>query len=411
MNSLRVFVDRKTVSLVAVFALLLSLTLPIFASAAQVTTRSVTLSSSVVSAQNVTYKVEFTIPAGDTGAGAVALQFCSNSPLVGASCTFPAGLNVSGATVVSGFDSDSEPDVFGGSDNVIIATGDTEFATAGAKSFEIGGITNPSDDGPLYVRIITYDTAANAANDYEATADSGDNDGIGGTGAASSTKISDGSVALNLTNGIAVGGSVLESLTFCVSGAVAETNPNPITAGCTGTLTAPTVALGETVGTVKALSSSAVSTGDIYTQVSSNAIGGVVISLKNSRTCGGLARANTPTVCEIAPSADGISSGQPEFGLKVATDTTTDTALSATGTLQAVSGSNYDDTTFHLNWVSGNATGVSSVYGDPLLDTGTGPATQPSNKNMKITFGASISPNTPAGSYSADLGLIATGKF
>jgi hypothetical protein len=30
---------------------------------------------------------------------------------------------------------------------------------------------------------------------------------------------------------------------------------------------------------------------------------------------------------------------------------------------------------------------------------------------MKITFGASIANDTPAGKYSADLSLIATGKF
>jgi hypothetical protein len=60
-----------------------------------------------------------------------------------------------------------------------------------------------------------------------------------------------------------------------------------------------------------------------------------------------------------------------------------------------------------MNFVDGT-TGVTSTYGDSLLDTANLPV---NNKNVQITFGASVSNLTPAGLYSADLSLIATGKF
>lgn len=386
MDSFRLF-DRRVGILAAAFALLISAVVPVFASAAQVTTRSIELSSSTKAATGVTYNIEFT----SVGAGTMFfVDFCENSPLVGQTCDAPAGFSVSSAsTSTAGW-------TFAAEDaNTAQLTG-----TVGATSniaVELANVANPTNDGPLYARIVTY-----AADNYVSATDLG-------------TYVDDGSVALNITDGISVGGSVLETLTFCVSGANA--GANPIGAGCTGTLVAPTLELGETSGAVKALSSSAVSTGDIYTQVSSNAIGGVVVRLKTNRACGGLARVDTPTVCEIAPAlAADIAAGEAKFGVKAAADTTTDTALSATGTLQTVAGSNYNASTYALNWVSGNASGVASLYGDPILDTlNTTPdpdvQTQPSNKNMKLTFGASIAPNTPAGRYSAELSLIATGKF
>ncbi|MGK2896055.1 MAG: hypothetical protein ACSLEY_00420 [Candidatus Saccharimonadales bacterium] len=388
MSSFRLF-DRRVGILAAAFALLISAVLPVLASAAQVTTRSIELSSSVADASGVTYKINFTPETA--GAGAFIVDFCSDTPLIGESCAVPGGFSVENATGTNVSDLAS---------NTLLVnsalTADTPF------SVEVANVHNPTAAGPLYARIVSYvdNTVASA---YVAT--------------TPGAYIDDGSMALSITNGIAVGGSVLESLTFCVS-STAITG-----VGCSAGVNTPTLELGETTGSVKALSANKISTGDIYTQVSSNAASGVVINLKNNRTCGGLARVETPTVCEIMPST-GVSdfanvdedAGVAKFGVKVAADTTTDSTLSATGTLQAVAGSNYSGSAFHLNWVNGNATGVSSIYGDPILDTlNTTPdpdvQTQPSNKNMKLTFGASISPDTPAGRYFAELSLIATGKF
>ncbi len=414
MNSLRVFVDRKTVSLVAVFALLLSLALPIFASAAQITTRSVELSSATKSATGVQYKVNFTIPTGDTGAGAVGLQFCSNSPLVGEDCDPPTGLNVASATVVSGADSVSVPTVVSSMGPALVAVGDTEFSTAGAKTFTLGGITNPSSAGSMYVRVITYDTAANATDDYDAS----DNDGIGGVGTvgASSAVISSGSIALSIVDGISVSGAVLESLTFCAS-AVAMTDGDDDNNYCEDATT-PTVTLGHDVGGgVIALSADALDTGAVYTQLSTNASGGAVVRIKSGAICGGLIRAGdtsqvASTACTGIPASGptgNVTSGTAGFGLRVGTaalDTNTTGSSDSTGSM--VAAGDYNNTDYRFNWVANNATGVSSTYGDDLLNTSGATATE---QGATLTFGTSISSATPAGRYSADLSLIATGTF
>jgi hypothetical protein len=178
-----------------------------------------------------------------------------------------------------------------------------------------------------------------------------------------------------------------------------------ITADCANaSANTPVLKLGETVGTTVALDSTHVSTGDVYTQISTNAASGAVVSLKSGVACGGLKRVGA-SGCDIAPAVTGgISAGDAKFGLKAAADA--DTGTNPNGTFQATNG--YGSSTFLLNWVSGNATGIASPYGDAVLNTNNLPA---NNKNVKITFGASINNSTPAGLYSADLSMIATGKF
>lgn len=51
---------------------------------------------------------------------------------------------------------------------------------------------------------------------------------------------------------------------------------------------------------------------------------------------------------------------------------------------------------------------VINAFGEPFLDTAGAPT---NNKNMVLTFGVTVGSGTPAGSYSADIGLIAVGKF
>lgn len=80
----------------------------------------------------------------------------------------------------------------------------------------------------------------------------------------------------------------------------------------------------------------------------------------------------------------------------------------ANGAFAIASGSIYDPSVFKINYAADQLTGVTSPYGDPVLDTAGAPA---NNKKTQLTFGASAANNTPAGLYSADFSLIATGKF
>ena len=376
MSSLRVFRQRAG-RLTAVFALLAASVVPAFvpglALAAQITDRSIALSDATVKASNVTYAVTLT-PA--TSAGALVIEFCANSPTIGDVCTAPdATFNAASAATSGGFTVES-----GATANKLVVSGTYPTSTT---TVTLTNITNPATAGPLYARLVTY-TDATAAASYTST--------------APGTHIDDGGVAMNITPTISVSGTVQESMLFCVANAT-------ITADCGDAGThLPTLKLGEPVGDSVALIPSAISTGLLYTQISTNAASGAVINLKSNTTCGGLQRAGTNT-CEIAPTNTGntgITAGQARFGVKTATATGT------AGTLEAVSGSLYNDSAYAFNYVSGGASGVTSTYGDPFLDTAGAPA---NNMNMTLTFGASVANNTPAGNYSTNLSMIATGKF
>ena len=387
MGSFGVFTQRtgRLATLAAlVVATLAQGLLPTLASADQVTDRSVALSSSSKGSTGVTYNVSFTTGASSATAGAFVVEFCSNTPLIGQSCTAPTGMVATGATTATGGASISTTTAATANKVTVVKAGMT---AATAESVEIGGITNPSAAGTIYARIVTYDTDAHAANYATTTLGAG--------------QIDQGGVAMSITDTVGVSGAVLESMSFCVSGETLADN-------CVGggasapALTAPTLKLGEDNGGVIALTPSAVSSGTIYTQISTNAVGGAVVSLKsNAVNCGGLLRAGAPTACDIGPASAGLTLGNALFGVK------TGAAVDGADGHYDPAGS-YNASTYYMGYTAGNATGVTSTYGDPILNTAGAVA---NNLNMPLTFGASVANNTPAGSYSADLSLIATGKF
>ncbi len=377
-NAYRLF-DRRVGFLVIAIVLLLATILPGIAAASQLTQRSIELTNSSVSATGVTYTVNFTSVGG---AGAFIVDFCSNSPVIGQACSPPADFDVGTPTsTTSGFTS-----VAALNDHTVRVTG--VIAAATPITVAIKGITNPSTSGPLYARIVTYDSAANA-NEYISAEPLG------------AGSVDDGGAAIAITNTIGVAGSVLETMTFCVSS-------EEISKDCAD-VEPPILKLGEPTGDSVALSADVVSTGDLYTQISTNAVSGAVVSLKSSAIgCGGLVRAGAPTSCDILPALNtGIAAGQAKFGVKTATATDSEDA-DVIGTFQPVSGSLYNNSTYALNYITGDATGITSTFGDAFLDSRGAPV---NNKNMKLTFGAGIGNSTPAGLYSVNLGLIATGRF
>lgn len=380
MRSFSILLNRQVGYLAVIVAVLLATVLSAFASAAEVTQRSIKLSNASKAATGVTYEVKFTPTAA---AGAFVIDFCSDSPLIGLACDAPDGMVVTSAESESA----GVTDVTGTGNTIVVA----KPLTAVAQTVVITGITNPEDAGPLYARIVTYDTAEHAG-DYSST-DLGDG------------AVDQGSLALYITDTIGVTAGVLESLTFCVASAV-------ITEDCANAAdNLPTLALGETVGNTKALSASALSTGVLYAQISTNAQSGAIVNLKSDALgCGGLIREFDEEECYIAPALTGgtITAGQAKFGVKTGTAVATAGVTTATGTVQPATGSTYNNSTYEFNYVDGDETGVTSVYGDPFLDTDSAPA---NNQNIDFTFGASITNDTPPGKYSTSLSMIATGKF
>ena len=388
MRSFKIF-NRRVGVIFAAAALVFATALPGIVAAAQLTTRSIALSSTSASATGVTYNVEFTPVAN---ARAFVIDFCENTPLYGEACTAPAGLDVVGVTSASvGF---TNVEALGGSDaNTLRVVGDMTATTPVAVA--IAGIDNPTAAGTIYARIVTFSGADAAEGETNAEA-------YTSTG-ANTNSVDIGSVALSITPTVGVSAAVLETMTFCVSRQAPTQN-------CTG-VTAPTLELGEDVGDgVIALQASTLSTGNLYAQISTNADDGAVVRLKsNAANCGGLLRAGAPSACDIAPALTGgtIAGGDAKFGVLAAAAADPVDATSPSGTFQVATGATYNNTTYEFNYVDSNS-GVTSAYGDPFLDTDGDPV---NNRNMLLTFGASISNSTPAGRYSADLSMIATGTF
>ncbi len=376
---------RKVGRIATTAALLVATIVPSFApaiaSAAQLSDRSVELSSSATSATGVSYHIKFTQSTPRTN---VIVQFCTNTPLIGEFCDSPTGMSL--ATVAAGAGVTS-----------VTGSGSTLNITklAATEDITVTGIVNPSAHGTVYARILTYIDSA-AANVYAVTS----------SASAIGTPTDMGSVAFAITEAVEVSGAVLETLTFCVSAADIAADTNCANA------TSPVLALGEDAGDgTKALTSSQVSTGDIYTKISTNAVSGAVVSLKSTAgvnqpgntPCAGLALYGTGA-CSIAAAgttgaltdaADGTTPAL--FGVKI----TAPANDANNGNINVLTG--YDGTNYNLN-----GAGAISTYGDPIYNTNGGYA---NNRNVLLTFGAKSAANTPAGKYSAKINLVATGTF
>lgn len=370
--------DRRAGYSLSAFSLLLAMLapglVPAFASAATLTERSITLSSAAKGATDVTYDVAF--KASSTGAGdAFVLQFC-DSPVIGTTCNAPDGFSASAVTTGTAATTVSQDT------NRLLVTTDVTDDEDVVVNLE--HITNPSDAGAFYARIVSYDTVAHAN---------------AGTATALGAGVKDqGSVAMSATDAIGVSAAVLESMTFCVA-----SGSSAITDNCGDAAShLPNIVLGDpTTG----LDSTTIASAKLQTQISTNAVGGAVVNLKsNTPGCGGLLRAGAPSACDIKPAvtASSLVAGSGLFGLKTGTGSGTN------GTFQAASG--YSSSDYHLDYDVDNndSEGITSTYGSPLLDTDGGTA---NNMNMELTLGASMANNTPAGNYSADLSMIATGKY
>lgn len=379
MNTLIKVVKERSAYFIAAAVLAVAVIVPGLVSASQVTERSIALSSSSADASAVTYQVNFTVPGSSGGQGAFGITFCSNSPDADTTCVAPTGLDTSAATsATTGFTTVTHPTA-----NTVIVAG--TLAASANISVNIDAMHNPTASGPLYARIATYADAATATSDLATGGHNG---------------VDNGGIAMSITPTIGVSGAVLESMTFCVASAV-------ITQDCANAATnLPTLRLGEVVGDTTALTPSAISTGTLYTQISTNAATGAVIYLKSANDCGGLKRVGA-AVCDIAPAlTSDFTAGTAKFGVKTGTAAATVGDLNANGTIQAAGV--YSNSAYAFNYIANDLTGVTSPMGDLFLNTNSLPV---NNQNMPFTFGASVSNATPAGNYATSLSMIATGKF
>ncbi len=155
-----------TTLLIGVWSLYASL-----AYGAQITARSLQLSSNMAGEYGVTYKVGFSIATAGS-IQSISIEFCGNSALVEDACVPPWGFdalatNLVSQSGVSGFIKSPSS-----TSNQIILTHAPGIIGAGPVSFEFDNITNPTDSESYYAKISTHTStdASDPAIDFGALA-------------------------------------------------------------------------------------------------------------------------------------------------------------------------------------------------------------------------------------------------
>jgi hypothetical protein len=374
------------------------------ASAAELTTKSIAMSTSVPSAQ-AEYSLTFT-PATTEAASSLVVDFCSDTPLPGTTCAFSAATV---PTVSTGITSSvGTAGVLGSGSPIHTISVTTIALTAGTPitiNFDAtpsSHLTNPTTAVSFYARIITYNgnTAATGGGStgYVAATTTG------GTTSIGTLAIDTGGDALSTASSIGITATVFETLSFCVFTSACGTTPALILGGTGGALST---------------TSTYVNNNTQYT-IATNAGSGASVTMTGTTLCrpGGSCATGTSAYTisamgntAISPYPTGV--GTEQFGMCV------DTA-GVTGTLTAVAP--YKDTVNNCN--SGLTTGVytgSSLFGfNDSASNGTNSAAGDQimastgdipSYTGSLSFVGNIAATTEAGVYTTSLNLVATGMF
>lgn len=148
-------------AITVIMALLITVALPVLqyanTTAEQVTFRQLQLSDGTIEATNVQYRFAFnTITSSSIGS--VTFEFCENYQYKhGDPCTTPVGFTAGGASLVSSVPFTEFTYNPSSTDNrVIVSRPVSSPVTPQPLTFELAGITNPSNVGSFYVRIETH---------------------------------------------------------------------------------------------------------------------------------------------------------------------------------------------------------------------------------------------------------------
>lgn len=450
-------VARRVIHPFVAAILLVSVALPLFsfghaaAAATQLTTRSIEMSDSGVqggvasgvgSGLNVTYRFTFTAA---TTAQSLVVDFCQESPIIGdTNCTAPTGLDVSAAAVAA-----VAGPIGGAGWSHIFSTSQIKLAgdpthtfgpsdsVTGNEVFDITGIKNPNTVATFYARIYTYQN--NSFGGYSSVSSLG-TCGPSPAYDPASCYLDYGGIALTTTRTISITARVQEQLTFCVTSSdpVNWTTAGPNIHSCSDAVVVsnpPTLTLG--TGSPPVLAATNVDTGNVFTQISTNATHGVIVRIRNSNTtCGGLS-ADSGTSCQIPATNAGSGAGATQIQAG---------ATSGTAAFGLFASNGYDDPGTGggptLNTINSNTCTAAAAYHttshahfDPNhiadADTWYGMDTTTANNNVESTFGSTLMSctgavyhvdnayqfaatpalSTPAGIYTANMNMIATSTF
>jgi hypothetical protein len=394
--------------------------------AAQLTSRSVTITSSKAGQTGVSYNFQFNY--ATTTPQSVILQFCS-TPL--GTCTIPNSMNVSSATIgtLTNFNSGTAGSRAGSATNDCTAPTTTMIcfpvtgASAGAgtgATIPINAVTNPTPSGSnnitVYVRISLYSN-----NNY--------------TGPA----VHDGTVAAAINQQLTVSGRVQEKLNFCVA-AVQDTGTTDAELPASFAACSALTGTNDSIVDLGVIDSGAMSQSPVpnnppstlgngrygIAMLNTNASNGTSINYyaeadggtnqqRSFRVPGATCDALTTSLvdqCFQTTSDTDLNGGSPVegFGMNIPCiiDTGSTTSLSATAT--------YDDegTTTAADDCEKNVTGAklytwnTTASAVPIATSGTNVV---DNEIVKLNFAARTATTTPTGAYTVVSTFIATPTF
>lgn len=404
---LRSYTIRRSQYFLAVIVLALSAVLPVVISQKAsayglLVNREIKISSSATSATGVSYYVEF--DAGTTATvKSIVVDFCSDSPILNASCAGTVG------TTVPNLGASPTVDTNGGVGIGNIGTGWTAgqlnanrtltltkatgvaMTSGTAYYFTITGVANPSALGTFYGRILTFpnDVTSNYAGGYTPT------------NLGTNVPTDAGGIALSTAAQITVTAKVQERLVFCVYTTGAGND-------CTGK-SGTSVLLGDTNGVLDPAG--------VYVDknakysITTNAAGSAVIRAKGATLTSGSFTINAfgaPNTSTPGTEEFGFCSYQSTgTGMTIHTDydgAAGAPAAECSGTSQtAGTGTPGGDNSAQFGFVTAN---LASTYG---ADVATKPAGDYSTGIM--VFAGNISNTTEAGTYVTTLTFIATGTY
>lgn len=334
------------------FSILLSLS-PTNVSAAQITSRKVTLSSSAGAASSVTYTFNFTVPSA-TVLQSFQAEICTTAS---GACTTPTGWTGASAGLAS------QPTNYGD------ASGWTDASTSTAlRMSKTANSAAPTGSQTVAFNLVTNPTANNETFFARMTTYSDD---------AYTTAVDSGVVAASTAQQITVTASVDESLTFC-SGTSGVT-----TSSCAGA-TGSTVALGT-------LSASSTSSGSSQLGVGTNGGGGYSITINGATlTSGG------NTIDAMTGSSNTSTIGTEEFGVNLRDNATPNVGADPDGSGSGTPTTDYNDVD-EFKFVTADS--IASKNAAELF------------RRFTVSYIANITTATEPGSYSATMTYICTATF
>ena len=386
MSKYSVLIKRASNAIAATTLTIASLTPAIMLSgsskAAQMTERKITLSNSLAADDNSTYTVSFKNATAGTVKG-IVVQFCSDSPIIGDTCTAPTGLDVTGSSVTS-LDSVTSWST-SATTNLVKITDTTGSSAAAAEEYTFAlNVDNPDAVGTFWARVLTYSSDTTATN-Y--------------TSAAPGAYVDAGGIAITTTSDVTINARVKETLTFCVGA-----DATPASVIVCGDIDGQVVDLGT-------LNTSAVNTTPVATAldgnnkegvfiVSTNAFFGVKVSYSSgtslrvgSTTCENGDTAATDQCINSAIAGLAIASGE-GFGMKIPAITDQD-IIGGESDLLATAPYNGSD----FSWNTGSSAEIASTSSVVSSDVAT------------MRFRASPAATTPSGFYTTSANFVATATF